>query len=130
MPVPTSLSAPFWEGTLQGVLRLQRCEGCGHHEWTPQQVCSRCLRDSLEWKPVSGRGTVYSFSVVHRPQTPGFQAPYAVAIVELEEGPRMLTDLVGIEPDSIRIGMPVEVAFENVGAVALYHFRPCSEPRS
>lgn len=124
LPTPTPLSAPFWEATRRGVLRLQHCAACDVYEWTPQQVCSRCLRDSLSWTDVSGRGSVYSFSVVHRPQTPGFTAPYVVAIVELEEGPRMLTDLVEVAPDAVRIDMPVEIAFENMGELALYHFRP------
>jgi uncharacterized OB-fold protein len=87
-------------------------------------ACSGCYRQSLEWTPVSGRGSVYSYSVVHRAQTPAFQVPYVVAIVELAEGPRMLTSIVDVKPEQVRIGMDVEVAFEPVGDIALYAFRP------
>ena len=123
MPVPTSLSLPFWEATKRGVLRLQRCRVCKTYEWTPQMVCSHCLKDNLEWTDVSGRGRIYSFSVVHRPATPGFRVPYVVGIVELDEGPRMLTNL-DVDPAEVRIDMPVEVAFEDAGELALYRFRP------
>ena len=126
LPSPSPLSRHFWEGTKRGVLLVQRCRRCGGYEWTPQMACSRCLEEILEWVPVSGRGTVYSYSVVHRPQGPAFVAPYVVAIVELAEGPHMLSDLIDVATDEVRIGMAVEVAFEDVGEVALYHFRPAA----
>ena len=78
----------------------------------------------MEWTKVSGRGTIYSYTVVHRAATPAFKAPYTVAIVELAEGPRILTDLIEVNPQDVNIGMEVQVAFEDVGEVALYHFRP------
>jgi uncharacterized OB-fold protein len=87
-------------------------------------ACSRCLEETLEWQPVSGRGRVYSFSIVDRPLAAGFPSPSIVAIVELTEGPRMLTDLVGVEPRDCHIGMPVHVSFEDAGTLALYHFAP------
>jgi uncharacterized OB-fold protein len=124
VPEPTPLSAPFWRAAADGVLVVQRCQDCGRLEWTPQVACSRCLTETLQWARMSGRGTVYSFSVVHRPQTPAFPAPYVVAIVELEEGVRMLTDLVGVHPEQVRIGQPVAVAFDTTAPVALYHFAP------
>lgn len=89
-------------------------------------ACSHCLSETLEWTPVSGKGTLYSYSVVHRPQTPAFEAPYVVAIVELAEGPRLLTDLIDVDPQKVSVGMAVEVAFEDMGDLALYHFRPRS----
>lgn len=123
-PRPSPLSEPFWQAARAGVLVLQRCRTCGRWEWTPQMACSACHTETLDWQEASGRGTLYSFSVVTRPQTPDFATPYVVAIVELAEGPRMLTDLVGADTDSARgnlaIGMPVEVAFTGDG---LYHFR-------
>ena len=126
LPRPSPLSRPFWEGTKQGVLLLQRCTQCGHFIWTPLLACPRCLSEALEWTKVSGRGTVYSYTVVLRAATPAFKAPYTVAIVELTEGPRILTDLIDVDPQDVLIGMEVEVAFEDVGEVALYHFRPRS----
>ena len=128
IPTPSPLSRPFWEGTKQGVLRLQQCTRCGGFEWTPQMACSRCLEETLQWVTATGRGSVYSYSVVHRPQGPAFVPPYVVAIVTLAEGPHMLSDLVDVAPEDVRIGMDVEVAFEDVGEVALYHFRPASGP--
>ena len=84
--------------------------------------CSRCIEESLTWVEVSGKGTVYSFSVVHRPQSPAFDAPYVLAIVELQEGPRLLTTLVGLADGELAIGLHVKVAFEDVGDLALYPF--------
>ena len=124
LPRPSSLTRPFWEGTKQGLLLLQRCTQCHNFIWTPQLACPQCLSEALEWTKVSGRGTIYSYTVVHRAATPAFKAPYTVAIVELAEGPRILTDLIEVNPQDVHIGMEVQVAFEDVGEVALYHFRP------
>jgi len=124
LPRPTSLSAPFWAAAARHQLVIQRCRDDGRYEWTPQQACSRCLRETLEWTPASGRGTVYSFSVVTRPAVPGLAVPYIVAIVELAEGPRMLTRLRGLDPHDARIGLPVRVAFEDADELALYLFEP------
>ncbi len=124
VPTPSKLSKPFWDATAKHELVLQRCSIDGHYEWTPQWACSKCLNESLEWVAVSGLGTIYSYSVVQRPQGPEFEVPYVVAIVELDEGPRMLTLLVDIGPEDVRIGMPVEVSFEDAGELALYRFGP------
>lgn len=120
-PTPSLLSEPFWKAVRDGVLLLQRCTTCAGWEWTPQMACSVCHTETLAWRETSGRGTLYSYSVVTRPQTPEFATPYVVAIVELEEGPRLLTDLVEVDPADVAIDMPVEVAFVGDG---LYHFRP------
>ncbi|HXC77431.1 MAG TPA: OB-fold domain-containing protein, partial [Candidatus Acidoferrum sp.] len=119
IPVPTAQSRPFWDAVARGVLMLQQCSVDGRYEWTPQTVCSGCLEDTLEWKEVSGRGTVYSYSVVTRPQIPAFEVPYTVAIVELLEGPRMLTQIVGPTRESVSIGSPVRFRPEVRGGVAL-----------
>jgi uncharacterized protein len=124
MPRPTKLSKPFWDATARHELVLQRCTIDGHYEWTPQFACSKCLNESLEWVAVTGLGTVYSYSIIHRPQGPEFEVPYIVAIVELDEGPRMLTSLVDIRPDEVQIGMRVEVSFEDAEDLALYRFGP------
>lgn len=123
VPKPTPLSEPFWEAAGRGQLVLQRCSSDGHYEWTPQVACSSCLGDSLEWVPVSGRGTIYSFSVVFRPQVPGFPVPYVVAIVELVEGPRVLTQLTDeTAHEDVRVGLGVRVRFTDRQGVSLPYF--------
>jgi uncharacterized OB-fold protein len=127
LPAITEDGAPYWEGCRAGELRAQRCAGCGRLRWPPSVVCPHCLGEEAAWVALSGRGTVYSFIVVHRPQHPAFfaDAPYNVAIVELEEGPRLHTNVVECAPEALRVGMPVEVVFERVNdEVTLPKFRP------
>ncbi len=125
LPVPTELSRPHWEGCRQGRLRVQRCRACGHHVFIPRPVCTACLGEDLAWVDSSGRGVVYSFTVVHRPPRPAFAVPYVVAIVAMEEGWEMLTNLVEVEVEQVRIGMPVEVLFRPMSdEITLPLFRP------
>jgi hypothetical protein len=125
LPRPTALSRPHWDGCKEGVLRVQRCGACGHFVFIPQPLCTRCQSDALEWVASRGRGTVYSYTVVHRAPRPDFAVPYVVAIVELEEGWHMLTNLVDVAPDAVRVGMPVEVKFLQMSeAITLPYFRP------
>lgn len=126
LPNPSTLTRPFWESTKSGVLSIQRCTTCGTFVWTPQMACRECLTETLEWTPVSGRGEVYCFVVMHRAANPAFTAPYTVAIVRLEEGPYMVTDIIDIDPSEVAVGMPVEVSIELAGDVGLHHFRPRS----
>jgi len=130
VPVPTPETRPFWEAARRHELTLQRCRTCGRYIYYPRAACPHCLSGDLEWRRVSGRGTLTTFTVVHRGQK-GFPlgTPYVIAIVELAEGPRLMTNLVGIEPDptKIRIGMPLEVVFEDVSAdISLPRFRPAA----
>ena len=113
---------PFWEALAQGRFEVQRCTACGKHVFYPRLVCPHCGGGPLEWVSASGRGTVHSFTVVHR-APPAFAAevPYVVALVDLEEGPRMMTRLLGAEPAEVHIGMPVQVAIE--GDPPLPYFR-------
>jgi uncharacterized protein len=108
-PVPDADSRPFWEGAADGRLRVQRCAACGEHVFYPRAVCPHCSAADPEWTTASGRGIVYSYTVVHRPP-PGFEddAPYAVALVDLEEGVRLMARL---EVERPAVGMAVEVAF-------------------
>ena len=124
-PKPTPETAHFWDGTLAGELRLQRCRACGDAYFPPQPWCPHCASDEVEVFRASGRGTLYSYVVNHRP-APGFEAPYVLAVVELEEGPRLLTNLVGVEPDpaALPLDLRVEVTFAPVGEAALPMFRP------
>ena len=127
LPRPTEDSAPFWEAAHKGELRMQRCGDCGHIRFPPALLCARCLSERAEWVALSGRGMVFSWIVVHQSQHPAFNSdvPYNVAIIELEEGPRLHTNIVDCANDRIYIGMPVEVTFERVSDdTALVKFRP------
>lgn len=126
LPRPTELSRPHWDGCREGRLRVQRCRACGRYVFIPQPVCGGCFGDDLEWVDSSGRGRVYSFTRVYRPPRPEFEVPYAVAIVELEEGWTMLTNLVECPLEEIEVGMPVEVVFvPKSEEITLPMFRPC-----
>ena len=106
---------------------IQRCNSCGEHQFYPRGVCSHCLSSELEWREASGKGTIYSYSVNHRAPHPGFadDLPFVLAIVELEEGPRMMTNIVVSDPDSVTIGMAVTVTFDIVtDQVTLPKFTP------
>ncbi len=127
LPVPDADSTEFWETRQGQALRLQRCLDCGTFRHYPRAYCPDCLSSETEWVAASGRGTVYSFAVVHRAFHPAFKddVPYVVALIDLEEGPRMLSDLRDCPPEDAAIEMPVEVFFEDVpGSLSIPHFRP------
>jgi uncharacterized OB-fold protein len=124
-PRPSALSRPHWDGCRRGELLVQRCVECNGYVFTPEPACTHCLADGLEWVNSSGRGILYSFTVIHRPQRPEFEVPYIGAIIELEEGWHMLSNLVDCEPDAVAIGLPVEVVFVPRGEeIVLPMFRP------
>jgi len=118
IPSPTLTSQPFWAGCREGRLRLQRCGACRQFLFAPRPACPHCGGADLAWSDVSGRGRVFSFTVVHRAPSEAFRAqvPYVVAIVELEEGVRLLANVVGCAPADVRVGMPVRAVFEPVTA--------------
>lgn len=129
LPQPTDLSRPFWEAARRHELLIQRCSGCAHYVFYPRYNCPHCGGRELVWAKVSGRGKVYTYTVARRPTHPAFadRVPYVIAIVELEEGPRMTTNIVDCEPDAVRIDMPVEVTFRDVSdEVSLVMFRPAA----
>ena len=127
LPTPTPISGPHWDGCREGELRAQRCPHCEVWIFIPQPVCPNCLSGELEWVASSGRGQVYSYTIVHRPQQPAFDIPYVVAIVELEEGFTMLTNLVDCDPEDVAVGLPVEVVFRAMtDEITLPYFRPCA----
>ena len=115
LPQPTSITKPFWDGTKEHVLRLQKCLSCGQPFYYARNVCPHCLSDQLEWFNASGKGKVYSFTVAHRPTFPAFAAdvPMVIAIIELEEGPMISSTLVDVEPASVKVGMPVQIVYED-----------------
>ncbi len=107
-------NAFFWDGVDAGELRIQRCAGCGELHHPPRPMCHACHSVEWDWVVSSGRGTVHSFVVYHRPIVPPFEAPYVVAVVELEEGTRLVTNVVGVPPGEVHIDMPVECHFDEV----------------
>lgn len=128
LPRPTKLSQTYWDGCREGELRVQRCSTCGGFEFIPQHGCTKCMTPTLDWVTSSGRGEVYSYTVVHRPQQPQFSTPYVVAIILLDDGDAgwyMLTNLIDVDPEDVNVGMRVEVAFEKMSdVITLPYFRP------
>ncbi|HWF82031.1 MAG TPA: Zn-ribbon domain-containing OB-fold protein [Streptosporangiaceae bacterium] len=127
VPVPTPETQPFWDGCAQGVLRIQRCLDCGKPYFYPRPVCPQCGSTNIEWFTATGDATLYSYVINHRP-APGFEddAPYAIAVVQLAEGPRMMTNLVDVpaEPEALVLDMPLHVTFEQRGDITLPLFAP------
>jgi uncharacterized protein len=127
-PVPNAddVSGPFFEGARRQVLMIQQCTSCSTAQVPGRYVCDECLSDELEWIEASGRGTVFTFVIVHQKYHPAFldEIPYNVALIELEEGPRLTSNIVGIPNEAIYVGMPVQVTFEDgSGSVPLPKFR-------
>lgn len=124
LPEADDSSRPFFDGAMEGRLMLMRCSDCGTWRLPSRQHCDSCLSGAFTWEQASGRGTVRTFGIMHQRYHPGFQTPYNVTIVELEEGPRLPTNVVGIADEDIRVGMAVVVEFERHEDVALPKFRP------
>lgn len=124
-PVPDGDTAPFWAAALEGKLCIQRCRECGRHVFYPRAVCPHCTAAGLEWVDASGRGSIHSYTVVHRaPEEFRDDVPYVVALVDLDEGVRMMTRITGCEPGQVEIGLPVEVDFQRLtDEIALPCFR-------
>lgn len=126
LPAVTSETRPFWEAARAHKLVLQHCGACGRYVYYPRALCSHCHADALQWREVSGEGVIYSYTVCHRPAGPAFAAdvPYVVALIDLAEGARMLSNVVGTNPAQVRIGQRVRVVFEDVSdEIALPQFK-------
>ncbi len=128
-PMPNLETREFWEGLDRGVFLLRRCDGCGNHIWYPRFVCPACHSTDTSWVESSGKGTVYTYTVVRRPPGgPWNEAvPFVVGYVELEEGPRVLSNIVDVDPNAVTVGMPVQVVYhkaDNEGGGTLYRFAP------
>lgn len=118
---------PFWDALRRHQFSLQKCEACGALRFIPTEICAQCCSQDWSWTPVSGKGRVYTYTVVHRGPTPAYQAdaPYVIAHVELDEGPRVISNLVGCDPATVRVGMPVEVIYQDVTSEwTLFKFAP------
>jgi uncharacterized protein len=127
IPVATPETAPFWEGTAAGELRIQKCVDCQQFYFYPRPFCPKCLSDNVVWERVSGRATLASYVINYRPM-PQFESndPQIIALVNLEEGPRLMTNIVGIapEPDLLTLDMPLLVQFQPRGDMWLPVFTP------
>ena len=113
LPEPNSETAFFWEAAQKGELHILRCNACGTYVHLPRPACRNCQSTDLAPARVSGRGVVHSFTVTHFP-LPGFEPPFAVALIELEEGVRLASNVVDVPPEEMAVGIPVEVTFEKV----------------
>ena len=126
LPAITPETRHFWEGAKSGELRLQKCAACSHVYFPPRPFCPKCASWDVSVVRASGKATLYSY-VIHHRAVPGFTPPYSIAVVELEEGPRMMTNIVGIEqtPQALQLDMPLEVVFERMSEeISLPLFRP------
>ncbi len=131
LPAITPEAKPFWDAAAQQKLMIQRCKACNAWVWTPRPSCNECGSENIDWTQMSGRGEVYSFTVIRqivgRAASPAFQkdVPYVVAWVDLDEGPRMITNIVGCAVEEVKLGMKVTVQFEQAADdVWLPKFRP------
>ena len=117
---PDAESAPFWAGTLDGALLVQECSVCGHHQLYARSLCINCHSSALSWIESSGRGTVYSRTIIRQNPNRAFKhlIPFVVALVDLDEGPRLMTNIVGTPPEDVTIGARVRVRFETVSDAA------------
>ncbi len=116
IPASTKLTQPYWDATRRGELVIQFCQACSQSTFPPRAHCPDCGSSKLQWRQVSGKGTIYSYTIAHRPPHPVFadQCPMAIAVVELEEGPRMMSNIVDVELENVTVGMEVQVAFESI----------------
>jgi uncharacterized OB-fold protein len=129
LPSPDESTEDFWAATRDGRLLIKRCGDCGKAHHYPRPFCPSCWSENVSWEEASGRATLYTYSVVHVNDLPPFpdRVPYVAAVVDLDEGPRLMTNIVDCDFDDLRIGMPLEVAFrEETETVTLAVFRPAS----
>ncbi len=126
LPPITADTRPFWDGCREGELRYQVCATCGHAQFYPRVLCARCGGVELAWRRSTGQGTIHAVTVVYRAPSAAFKedVPYAVALVDLDEGFRMMANIVGGNPEAVAIGDRVRLVFERRGEVALPQFAP------
>ena len=119
LPVVTEENRPFWEGCRQGKLLLQYCDQCQQHQFYPRLYCMHCGSSNVRWVSASGRGVIYSYTVIHQNKSPEFvqDTPYNVVVVQLAEGPRLMSTIVETGLAELRIDMPVTVVFDAVSEV-------------
>ena len=129
LPRPNADDKPFWDGCKEHQLRFQKCQNCGHIRWPPSIICPMCYSYDTEWIVAGGKGKVYTFAVYHQVYHEAFadDIPYITAIIEMEEGPHILTNVIGCSSDQVRCDMPVEVVWEDITeGFSLPKFKPVS----
>lgn len=127
LPTPDDSTEPYWAAARDGKLLFKHCNACGRNHFYPRPFCPHCWSEDVEWQEAGGGATLYTYSVVHVNDLPPFpeRVPYLAAVVDLDEGPRVMTNLVDVDPADVRIGMPLRVAFrEETDDVTLAVFRP------
>jgi hypothetical protein len=128
-PLADAVTLPFWQAAAEHRLVVQRCTGCGHLRLPPAPLCPECRSAGSDWKQVSGRGAVYTYTVVHRPIAAGQPLPFIIAVIALEDagGVRIISNLVGARPEALEIGQPVELVWEDMSAeLSIPRFRLAS----
>ena len=133
LPQPTTETAAYWDGCRKHQLLIQRCTQCAHYQFYPRIICHACMSDSVEWMQATGQGRVRSFTVIRRAVSEAYAAevPYVIALIELAEGPTMMSNVVKCDPDSVAVGMPVRVVFEKwTDEITIPKFRPTNTKKS
>jgi uncharacterized protein len=132
-PISPEVTRPFWEAATRHELVMPRCKTCDHLFFYPRSECPRCLSNHLEWMQVSGRGRLHTYTVVYQPANAAFRddTPYIYAVVQLDEGPRMVSNVVPCDLDAVRVDMPLEAIFDDVTPEwTLVQFKPVSQETS
>jgi len=129
-PLPTPDTAPYWEGAAAGELRIQQCTNCTRYYFYPRPFCPNCGSAEVVWRVVSGRATLVSYVINHRP-VPASDTPVVIALVQLEEGPQLMSNIVGVEPEpaNLPLGLPLLVTFEQRDEHAIPVFAPAEGVR-
>jgi uncharacterized OB-fold protein len=125
LPTPDLETQPYWDAAREGKLLIKRCSACGRAHFYPRPFCPHCWSDDVEWEQASGKATLYTFTIVRRNDLPPFpeRVPYVAAVVDLAEGPRMMTNVEGCDADEVEIGMALTVAFRDEGDFSIPVFR-------
>jgi uncharacterized OB-fold protein len=123
---PPERADAFFDAAREGKLLIQRCGSCDRHQFYPRQVCVHCGSADVEWTEASGRGTVHTFTVIHQQGMPGWrdETPYVAAVIDLDEGVRMTSNVVGVDAADVKIGMSVQVTYVDEGTYVLPRFEP------
>jgi uncharacterized OB-fold protein len=131
LPIIDAESEPFWAATKQRLFLIRHCTTCGRNHFYPRHYCPYCWSEACEWRPASGKGRIYSYTVIHHNDMPPFKdmLPYIVALIDLDEGVRVTANLIECTPDVVHVGLPVEVIYEHLNDdIALPQFRPGNQP--
>jgi len=129
IPTPDLETQPFWDGCREGKFLVRHCKACDEDHFYPRPFCPKCWSDDVEWKQASGRATLYTYSIVHQNDLPPYNesVPYVAAVVDLEEGPRVMTNIEGVPFEDLRVGMQVVVDFKAISDdVTIPVFRPAA----